>query len=204
MNKLFLSSSFANVVELFEKSIDESFEGKRVAFIPTASIHEEVTFYVDEGKKALEKLGLIIDILEISTSTKEKISNILGNCDYIYVSGGNTFFLLQELKKIGAHKIIIEQIKLGKIYIGESAGSVILSPDITYIKEMDDSSVVNLHSFSSLGVIDFYPLPHYNNFPFEQSTKKIESMYTDKIKLCLLNNNQAILVTKGKFEVLEK
>ena len=53
--------------------------------------------------------------------------------DFIYVTGGNTFFLLQELKKAGADKLIKEQISAGKIYIGESAGAMILSPNIEYV-----------------------------------------------------------------------
>ena len=38
-----------------------------------------------------------------------------------YKTGGNTFFLLQELKRKGVDKIISKQVKLGKLYIGESA-----------------------------------------------------------------------------------
>lgn len=204
MYKLFLSSSFADVAELFVESIDESLKGKKVAFIPTASMYEDITFYVDEGKEALQKLGLIIDVLEISTASKNEISDKLENCDYIYVSGGNTFFLLQELKRTNTDKIIKEQVKLGKTYIGESAGSIILSSNIEYIKEMDDSSIVNLESFDSLGIIDFYPLPHYKNFPFEESTEKIVLEYEKKIKLIPFNNSQAILVSNEEYKFLEQ
>jgi len=204
MYKLFLSSSFADVAELFVESIDEPLKGKKVAFIPTASMYEDITFYVDEGKEALQKLGLIIDVLEISTASKNEISDKLENCDYIYVSGGNTFFLLQELKRTNTDKIIKEQVKLGKTYIGESAGSIILSSNIEYIKEMDDSSIVNLESFDSLGIIDFYPLPHYKNFPFEESTEKIVLEYEKKIKLIPFNNSQAILVSSEEYKFLEQ
>ncbi|WP_252346614.1 Type 1 glutamine amidotransferase-like domain-containing protein, partial [Listeria monocytogenes] len=38
--------------------------------------------------------------------------------DFIYVTGGNTFFLLQELKRTGADKLILEEIAKGKLYIG--------------------------------------------------------------------------------------
>ena len=135
MKNLFLTSSFADVADLFKKSENNLLQGKIVTFIPTASLHEEVTFYVDAGKEALEKLGLVIDILEISTATHEEISRKLKNNDYIYITGGNSFFLLQELKRTQADKLIIEQVMLGKTYIGESAGSIILSPNIDYVKD---------------------------------------------------------------------
>jgi len=205
MIKLFLASSFADVVALFVKSAQTELKGKTVTFIPTASIHEDVTFYVDASKKALQDLGLIIDILEISTATKNEISSKLESNDFIYVSGGNTFFLLKELRRTGADELIKEQINRGKPYIGESAGSVILSPNIEYVKEMDDfNAVPDLASFSSLGVIDFYPLPHYTNFPFQDSTQKIMSNYMDAINLIPFSNSQVILVDGDKVDLMDK
>ncbi|QUM80443.1 MULTISPECIES: Type 1 glutamine amidotransferase-like domain-containing protein [unclassified Moritella] len=203
MKKLFLASSFTDVVELFVQSEKTELKGKTVTFIPTASIHEEVTFYVDAGKKVLQDLGLIIDVLEISTATKNEISSKLESNDFIYISGGNTFFLLKELRRTGADELIKEQINRGKPYIGESAGSVILSPNIEYVKEMDDfNAVADLVSFSSLSVIDFYPLPHYTNFPFQESTQKIMSNYMDAINLIPFSNAQVILVDGDKVELV--
>ena len=76
-------------------------------------------------------------ILSSSLKKFDFISALIKKNDTIFVSGGNSFFLLQELIKSGTGKLIMD---LGKIYIGESAGSIILSPDIGYIKEMDDTA----------------------------------------------------------------
>ncbi len=202
LKNLFLTSSFADVSELFAKSITDQLEGKRVTFIPTASIHEEVTFYVDAGKEALERHGLFIDELDISIATQKEIFNKLTNNDYIYITGGNTFFLLKELKRTGTDVILIEQINAGKLYIGESAGSIILSPNIDYVKAMDDYKAVTLESYDSLNLIDFYPVPHYKDFPFQECTEKIVTEFTDKIHLCPFSNSQAILVSGDAHEVL--
>lgn len=202
MKKIFLASSFVDVADLFVKFCEEKCAGKTVTFIPTASLVEDVNFYVDAGKKALEKCGLIVDELEISTATKEKIESTIQNNDCIYVSGGNTFFLLQELKRTGADKIISEHINSGKIYIGESAGSIVLSCNIEYVKDMDDfTAAPNIGTFSSLGMIDFYPVPHHTNFPFKESVENIISSYEGKIDLCPISNSQAIVVHGNKFEV---
>jgi len=129
-----------------------------------------VKFYVAAGKEALEKLGLLVDELEISTATKEEIAGKLQGNDYIYVTGGNTFFLLQELKRTGADKIITEQIKSGKPYVGESAGSIALSRNIEYVKDMDDLTAAStLDSFSSLGLIDFLSAATLYEFPVQRS-----------------------------------
>ena len=205
MKKMLLTSSFADVEDLFVKFTDGKCKGKTITFIPTASLTEEVNFYVSAGKAELEKRGLVVDELEISTLTQEEIASKLQRNDYIYVTGGNTFFLLQELKRTGADKIISEQIKSGKPYVGESAGSIVLSRNIEYVKDMDDPTAApNLDSFSSLGLVDFYPLPHHTNFPFKESVEKIMSNYAEKIEICPISNTQAIVVNGNKFEVVSK
>ncbi len=202
MKKMFLASSFVDVADLFVKFTEERCAGKTVAFIPTASLVEEVRFYVDAGKKALEKRGLIVNELEISTATKEEIESTIQKNDYIYVTGGNTFFLLQELKRTGADKIISEYMNSGKIYIGESAGAIVLSCNIEYVKDMDDfTAAPNIGTFSSLDMIDFYPVPHHTNFPFKESVESIISSYERKIDLCPISNTQAIVVRGNNFEV---
>lgn len=202
MRKMFLSSSFADVKDLFVKFSGGKHEGRKVTFIPTASLTEEVTFYVDAGKKALEEMGLIVDELEISTATSEEITNKIETNDYIYITGGNTFFLLQELKKTGADRIIIEQVNSGKTYIGESAGSIVISNKIEYVQDMDDAAAApNLGSFYSLGLVDFYPVPHYTNFPFIESVEGIISSYEGKLDLLPISNSQAIVVNDSQCEV---
>ncbi|ABX43695.1 Type 1 glutamine amidotransferase-like domain-containing protein [Lachnoclostridium phytofermentans] len=204
MKKLFLSSSFKDVANLFPEFASSDLTEKTVTFIPTAALHEKMNFYVKSGRKALEKLGLKVDELEISTATQSDILSKLQNNDFIYVSGGNTFFLLQELRRVGADKIIMEQIESGKIYIGESAGSMILSPNIEYVKDMDDYKKANdLTNFNALNIIDFYPLPHYNCFPFQKTVEKIISKYKDTLVLTPINNSQVILINGSDIRIGE-
>lgn len=194
MKKIFLSSSFKDVANIFEK-FESNLKGKTVTFIPTASVVEKVIFYVDSGRKALEKLGIIIDELEVSTANIKEIKTKLEKNDMIYVTGGNTFFLLQELKRTGADKIIINQVMAGKTYIGESAGSIIASPNIEYAKLMDSvKKAPNLENFDALKLVDFYAVPHHTNFPFKKAVEKIIHTYSNDLKLMPISNKQAILI----------
>ena len=205
MKKLFLASSFKDVAGIFEEFANEDLKGKRVTFIPTASLTESVKFYVGAGRKALEKLGLSVDELEVSKATAEEISRKLKENDYIYITGGNTFFLLQELKKTGADKILVEQINSGKLYIGESAGAMIVSPNIEYVKDMDSiKKAPELETLSALSVVDFYPLPHYTNFPFKKAVEKIIAKYDSALKLYPISNSQAILLSGNEVKVKNK
>ena len=198
--KLFLASSFKDVAKLFADFTGEELKGKSVTFIPTASIPESVKFFVSSGRKALEKLGLTVDELELTQATGEEIRNKLEKNDYIYITGGNTFFLLQELKKTGADKIIIEQKEKGK-----SAGSIIMSPNIEYVKDMDDCrKAPELSDLSALHVVDFYPLPHHTNFPFKKAVEKIIAKYGEQLTLYPISNAQAITVKGAEVRVVGK
>ena len=205
MKRIFLCSSFADVAEILSKTVPSPLRGNTVAFIPTASIHEEYTQYVEDGKNALRALGLRIKEVEITQFDKNQITRILNDCDCIYVSGGNTFFLMQELRKTGTDKLIKEQVEMGKLYIGESAGTIILSPNIEYAKKMDDYLTLtpNFNDFAGLDIIDFYPVVHFNSFPFEEATRNIIDEYSH-LPLKPITNQQAIVITGDAVSILGK
>lgn len=201
MKKLFLASSFQDVADIF-KNFEKDLSGKTVTFIPTASKVEKVVFFVAAGRKALEKMGLIIDELDISTATTSEMTSKIKNNDFIYVTGGNTFFLLQELKRSGMDKVIMEEVNSGKLYIGESAGAMIISPNIEYAKGMDSvKKAPVLENFDALNLVEFYTIPHYTNSPFKKSAQKIVDTYSLTLKLSPISNNQAILVNGCEIKI---
>ncbi|RHH12446.1 peptidase S51 [Bacteroides fragilis] len=204
MKRLFLCSSFADVANLLIDFANEDLKGKIIAFIPTASLTESIRFYVKTGKKALEKVGMIVKEVEITQFSNEEISSILHKCDYIYITGGNTFFLLQELKRKGVDKIISEQVKSGKLYIGESAGAIIASPDTEYMKNVNFDPIEKapeLEDYSSLGLVDFYTIPHYGNFPFKKKGEKVIQLYNEKLQLIPISNKQAIFIEDSNIQI---
>src|SRR5690606_6885861 len=133
-------SSFCDVAKYLINFYGKELKDKTVTFIPTASLVEEYTGYVENDKNAFIELGIIVDVLNIELKNEQEIAETLSQNDFIYVSGGNTFYLLQELIKSKADKIISEQIENGKMYIGASAGSIILSKNIEYIGLVDDKT----------------------------------------------------------------
>ena len=204
MKRLFLCSSFADVANLLIDFANEDLKGKIIAFIQTASLTESIRFYVKTGKKALEKVGMIVEEVEITQFSNEEISSILHKCDYIYITGGNTFFLLQELKRKGVDKIISEQVKSGKLYIGESAGAIIASPDTEYMKNVNFDPIEKapeLEDYSSLGLVDFYTIPHYGNFPFKKKGEKVIQLYNEKLQLIPISNKQAIFIEDSNIQI---
>ena len=115
MQKVFLASLFKDVSQIFIDSIDEKLAGNTVTFIPTAALPDKLDFHIKYSKELLTEMGLVVDELEISTATHSDIVKKLKNNDYIYGTGGNTCFLLQEMKRTGAGRLIKTQINAGKL-----------------------------------------------------------------------------------------
>lgn len=205
MQKLFLASLFKDVSQIFAEFANENLAGKTVTFIPTAALPDKLDFHIKYSKELLTEMGLIVDELEISTATHSDIVNKLENNDYIYVSGGNTFFLLQEMNRSGAGNIIKAQINAGKLFIGESAGAILLAPDIEYSKDMDNPLAASqLKTFAALNMIDFYPVPHYKNEPLKEAVEILISKYGTELPLVPFSNSQAILVIGKEKQIISK
>lgn len=204
MKRILLVSMFQNVVSILKK-VEPNLKGKTVTYIPTASKAEKLGFFVTIGKWTLKRLGLIVDELEISISSYETIVKKLQGNDFVYVTGGNTFYLLQELRRTGADKVLTQEICKGKLYIGESAGAIILSPDIGYSAEMDCiEKATDLSDYTGLNVVGFYTVPHNKNWEMGKAATKIINEYSDSLDLKIISDNQAIYVEGNEIKILDK
>jgi dipeptidase E len=80
------------------------------------------------------------------------------------ISGGNTFKLLDNLRKSGLDKTIIEFTKQDNYVLsGFSAGALVLTPTIEVCNLPNyDENLVGLKNLTGLGIIDFEVFPHYD------------------------------------------
>ena len=188
--KLFLCSHFSSVGNL----IKEELENKKVAFIPTASIHEGYTGYVGSARKLFKTIGSILTEIDISKEEYSTIKSVFEEADIIYFTGGNSFFLIDQLRKSGADELLKREMTNGKLMIGESAGAIICASTITYIEQMDEKPEdYSQEDDKGLNLVDFYVLPHYLTAPFKKVTEKILAEFSD-LNICPINNHQAIIV----------
>lgn len=203
MANIFLCSYFAEVASKINEVV--KFQGKDIVFIDTAAKFEEVNFYVDEAVEILENFGAKLRRLDVScvhssavsVSSQDKpfcdnkILATINECDIIYVSGGNTFYLLNELRKSCAAQAIKNAVKAGKIYIGESAGAIVASPDTRYATLMDENSA-KTSDFTGLNLVDFCVVPHFGCEPFTQATHEIMEKFGNLYDLRPINNAEFI------------
>ena len=194
--KLFLCSHFSSVGSLIKEEIDN----KKVAFIPTASLHEGYTGYVGSARKLFKKLGASVTEIDISTEAYSTIQAVFEDADVIYFTGGNSFFLMDQLRKTETDELLKKELANGKLMIGESAGAIICAPTIQYIEQMDEKPEdYSQEDNEGLDLIDFYVLPHYLTAPFKKITERIMAEFSD-LNICAINNHQAIIVNDEWFK----
>ena len=202
MKKLILVSMLYQVTDLV-KTIEPELAGKTVTYIPTAGIVEETEGMVEEETTILESLGLAVDVLDVSAASYESIVNSLTKNDIIFIGGGNTFFLLQELRRSGADKILVQEVNKGKLYIGESAGAVIAWPDIGYCSGMDSpEKAPELTDYTGLGLVDFYIVPHIGNKEMGEAAEKAVEEYNSRLDLKIITDRQIIQVDGENLKIL--
>lgn len=151
-----------NLKNDFYKIIDrDAIKYKKVLYVTTASDGED-----DEDKSWMEKEYKAILNLGINESniTEYKIGGNdidINDFDIIYMMGGNTFYLLDMIRKFNFDNRIRDFINKGKIYIGSSAGSEILGNSIEPALPYDENKV-NMNDFSGLKLVDGLVIPHSN------------------------------------------
>ena len=194
MKKLILVSTLCQVTDLVRK-VEPELAGKTVTYIPTAGIVEEIDGMIENETNTLQSLGLKVDVLDVSSASYESIVSALTQNDIIFVGGGNTFYLLQELRRSGADKIVAQDVNKGKLYIGESAGAVIACPDIGYCSGMDSpEKAPDLTDYTGLGLVDFYIVPHIGNEEMGEAAKKAVEEYNSRLDLKIITDRQVIQV----------
>ena len=201
---MILTSSLYESIELVKKFLDKNTESKKILFIPTATNVDEYKKYIHLTQKVFEDFGYEVENFDVSVFSEEIAKEKLSEAKIIFISGGNTFYLLQELKRKNLIPYLKERIENGLLYIGESAGSVIAAPDIEYASVIDDKTVATeLDDYTGLNLVDFYIVPHFEEEPFVESSRNTVELYKDKLDLKLINNKEAILVENNNFTIIK-
>ena len=201
---MILTSSLYESIELVKKFLDKNTESKKILFIPTATNVDEYKKYIHLTQKAFEDFGYEVENFDISIFSEEIAKEKLSEAKIVFISGGNTFYLLQELKRKNLTSYLKERIENGLLYIGESAGSVIATPNIEYASIVDDKTLATeLEDYTGLNLVDFYIVPHFEEEPFVESSRNTVELYKDKLDLKLINNKEAILVENNNFTIIK-
>ncbi len=167
---IYLLGSFLNVLDKLDVLLDtESKNNPENLYITTAlSLYDEPIW--PEVHQQITTKGYPSKQICISDLDKSSLEDAVAKADVIYITGGNTFYLLQEIYKTGFNKTLKDWFTSGKTIVGESAGAVVLGPSIEAVKYMDDpSKAPDLHSMSGLALVNFLPLVHFDTHYYSEN-----------------------------------
>ena len=201
--KLILASEFsvsaAKIVALLE---NEPLLGNKVLFIDTAARGEGWTPDPAADIKPLEDAGFVFTSYDIAGKSEDDVRRAMQDAAIIYVCGGNTFYLLEHMKKCNFGALIKERLTQGAIYMGESAGSMVCTPDISYVDVMDNPKLANLDNTKALGLVDFLIVPHLDHADLGMAAREIVSTYNGTLPLIALYDHQLLFVRDKVVTVL--
>jgi len=113
-------------------------------------MHEQCFEWIS---KSLAKLNF--KKIEMWTDLAGRQLNELDVFGAIYIGGGNTFKLLNDVKSTRFDKIIFKFLTNNKIVYGGSAGAIILGKDIMTASNLDENNV-GINDTSGLNILNGY------------------------------------------------
>ncbi len=208
MGKLFLASSFKNVAPMVSRKLKNEQKDKKILFITTAAEGEEGDKqWLEDDRNALQGIGLETIDYTITGKKQSDFVKDFQNIQYVFVSGGNTFYLLEKAQESGFINFINEYIQKDNVYFGSSAGSIIAGPDIYPVLRTDTlEKAPNLKGYEGFGFIDLVILPHWGSDKFRDLylNYRLEHVYNEYHKLILLTDYQFVYVENdGSYRILD-
>ena len=143
------------------------------------------------------------EIVETSLEDGDLIPEDLDEYGFVVVSGGNTFYLAYRLKATGVGAALKEYIENDGVYIGISAGTVILADNIEPISLADDPAAAP-EMCPGLGLLEKVVVPHADNKKYSEIIKKIINTYVELgYQTVAVGDKQACLVDGSTSTIID-
>jgi dipeptidase E len=208
---LLLTSAGMAMKEEIKKLLQKPAYDITVAFITTAAKPEENIDYLKRDWDIMtDELGFNLEEVDIDGKKEHEVMELLKLKDIIYVEGGNTFYLLKAMRACHFEKVIRKLLKLGKVYVGVSAGSIVAGKTIKPavwggLDRNKNKNTVHLKNFRGLNLVPFDIVVHYDRNPeIAEVIKKKLPFKWQRRKLRILTDEQAILVQGKEVDLIGK
>lgn len=199
--KLLLTSSGLSkrvIGEALQQMVGKKPSDCKVGFIPTAAnVEPYPKDWVISQFGQLQRYGFYsIDIVDISADGLDWQAR-LKDVDVLWVSGGNTFHLLNQVRKTGFDKWLKTHGK-GKVFVGASASTILMTPTIK-LADGVDKNYCGLTDFTGLGYVDYEIEVHADMARFATVGDYVAQ---SQHNLYALDDLSALKVINGKTEAL--
>jgi len=132
-----------------------------------------VAFALHDQEEAAKRTNAWMNPFGVTLISAHSVADpaaLLDTVDGVFITGGNTFRLLDQLQKTGLLGKIREKVLAGMPYMGASAGINVAGPTIMTTNDMP---IVQPSSFKAMGLVPFQINPHYvdGKFHYEEDGK---------------------------------
>lgn len=190
----------------FSKQLDKN---KPILYIPLAMDEKKYkdcyTWFKEEIKyMKINNFKMVKSSLELSKINFDEYSAL-------FIGGGNTYKLLNDIKSNGNYEKILKYLNNGGIIFGGSAGAIIFGKDIDGCMT-EDSNIVNLNDTEGFNILkDYSFLCHLNNKHFKKNkdylfhyTKDKKLIYLPENDVIYINDDRISLIGNHKYIVFDK
>lgn len=176
----------------------------RVAFVPTAArLYQDISG-LEADINNVRAAGVEVNQVDISLAPKSEWLEAFNSADAICFGGGNTYFLLDWIRRCGLAERLPALIK-SRVYMGISAGSMVAGPSVEsnspIFPEEDEGKIDDLRGLS---IVPFAVVPHLNSATFSNARHEQIQRFADSVQypVYALDDQSAIAVTDGKTRVV--
>lgn len=173
----------------------------KLGYIPSRTDPERTYFY--PAKQQLDQVGFV-DYLyfDVDEAFEKKLLGNLGNCDAIFLSGGNTFHFLSRLRERNMLSWLRDYVKNGGVLIGVSAGAMILTENILAADYVDAKYLAgsSLHpsEYGGAALAGFHFYPHWQGD--SRQMEAIEALKEKGRKIYACPDGSGIVIEGDKRE----
>ena len=151
----------------------------------------------------MKELGFNVEEIDIEGKNQSQLMKLFEVKDIIFVAGGNTFYLLNAMRRSGFEKVIRKLLKSGKVYIGVSAGSVVAGRTIKTVGWKNaDKNIVGLKDLKGLNLVPFDLFVHYTPEWVDVIKQQIKNPKKRAKNLKIITDDQAILVQGNEVDLI--
>jgi dipeptidase E len=187
--------------------------GKPVAeatalFVPTAEQPLGPFFVGRSAENLLQQEWKAFGVLELTalpSIPQEAWLPKLKAADVLLVGGGDPLYLCYWMQQSGLADLLTGQELRETVYVGMSAGSMVLAPNIG--QEFVDWKPPNAgDSDKTLGLVDFAMFPHLDNPDLPKNTLAVAEKWAAKLTVpgYVVDDDTAIKVVDGAVEVISE